>query len=193
MLPRKQAFEALPEWSPCARCGKPMWKHSKDKLGRSALHYDHAEDGTYLGFSHGSCNRAAGAAKGGHVAIEHRKPARFTRDCTTCGKTFRAWTEEQTRCSHKCRRPPRPKQPAVQLQLPLGRPVRPAVPCCPTCGRRMPTGSCRDCMREARLRQRLTEVASLIDAGMTNTRIAALTGIPVGSVSRMVRFHRHGR
>ena len=55
---RKEAFEALPEWSPCARCSKPMWKHSEDSRGRSSLHYDHAEDGTYLGFSHGSCNRS---------------------------------------------------------------------------------------------------------------------------------------
>lgn len=44
---------------PCARCHQPL-----GPMGRW-LHYDHAEDGiTYLGFSHGTCNKSAGARKG---------------------------------------------------------------------------------------------------------------------------------
>ena len=32
------------------------------------LHYDHAEDGTYLGFSHARCNVRAGAIKGNRIS-----------------------------------------------------------------------------------------------------------------------------
>jgi hypothetical protein len=78
---RATAFRALPEWSPCARCHKPMWKHATEKpdaLGRirSALHYDHNEHGGYLGFSHNTCNREAGAAKGGRIANAMRRTNR---------------------------------------------------------------------------------------------------------------------
>lgn len=92
MRKRKAAFAGLPEHSPCCRCGHDMWKHAKDKpdkLGRtrSALHYDHDEHGTYLGFSHGTpcpqcgrrCNVKAGAAKGARVANARRKQHRATR------------------------------------------------------------------------------------------------------------------
>ncbi len=86
---RAAAFAALPEHSPCARCGHDMWKHAKTKpdragITRSAIHYDHDEHGTYLGFSHGtpcptcgrSCNRDAGAAKGGRVRARKYGPWR---------------------------------------------------------------------------------------------------------------------
>ena len=51
---------------PCARCGHPL-----GPMGRW-LHYDHAEDGTYLGFSHGSCNKRAGARKGARITNAQR-------------------------------------------------------------------------------------------------------------------------
>lgn len=73
---RARAFAALPEWSPCARCGRRMWKWSTqtDRLGRkrSTLHYDHDELGAYLGFSHAHCNTLAGASKGGRI-VAHRR------------------------------------------------------------------------------------------------------------------------
>lgn len=71
---RARAFADLPDWSPCSRCGKPMWKWAKDKQGRSALHYDHTDDRTgYLGFSHGpTCNVRAGATKGARVANNNK-------------------------------------------------------------------------------------------------------------------------
>jgi hypothetical protein len=188
---RKEAFEALPEWSPCARCSKPMWKHSEDSRGRSSLHYDHAEDGTYLGFSHGSCNRVAGAAKGGRVAISRRKPSRFVRDCVTCGNRFRAWTEEQTRCSHKCRVPPRPKKPAEQLKLPLGKPRRPQPVC--ACGQpRNPAATrCADCYLNRReFERRRSVIEPLARCGMTNAAIAARTGLPIGTVGRIAKSFR---
>ena len=85
MKPRQKAFAALPEWSYCARCGLTgrrhlINKHEKDRLGRSALHYDHtdARDG-YLGFSHRACNVRAGAAKGGRVAGARRAARRHPR------------------------------------------------------------------------------------------------------------------
>ncbi len=63
---RAKAFTQLPEYSPCSRCGKTMWKHAKDRHGRSTLHYDHNATRTgYLGFSCADCNRRAGAANGG--------------------------------------------------------------------------------------------------------------------------------
>jgi hypothetical protein len=65
---RARAFAALPECSPCARCGRPMHKQDKDRHGKSALHYDHNDTNTgYLGFSHATCNRRAGASKGGRI------------------------------------------------------------------------------------------------------------------------------
>lgn len=84
---RARAFAALPEYSPCARCGHPMWKHQQHttRTGRvvSALHWDHNHTRTgYLGFSHGSvpchicgqrCNVKAGAAQGARVANARRK------------------------------------------------------------------------------------------------------------------------
>lgn len=70
---RKQAFAALPELSPCVRCGKPMWKWATEH-GRSALHYDHNTARTgYLGFSHGVCNRLAGASRGGRLVCARRR------------------------------------------------------------------------------------------------------------------------
>ena len=70
---RAQAFARLPEYSPCCRCGKPMWKWAKDRHGKSALHYDHNNSRTgYLGFAHADCNRRAGAAQGGRVALARR-------------------------------------------------------------------------------------------------------------------------
>ena len=71
-LPRARAFAALPEWSQCVRCGGLMWKHMKDRHGRSALHYDHTADRTgYLGFSCQPCNTRA-------AALTHPQPWRYT-------------------------------------------------------------------------------------------------------------------
>lgn len=70
---RALAFKNLPEHSPCVRCGKPMWKWSKDKQGKSALHYDHNDNRTgYLGFSCRDCNVRAGASKGARIANARR-------------------------------------------------------------------------------------------------------------------------
>ena len=104
--PRKAAFAALPEHSPCARCGRSMWKWAKtkpDSLGRvrSALHYDHndARDG-YLGFSHKHCNLKAGASEGGKAATG---PGRSMVGTCACGADFRMWRPNMTRCE-SCRR-----------------------------------------------------------------------------------------
>ena|SRR5882672_71875 len=73
---RKAAFAALPEYSPCARCGRPMWKWQKDKAGKSAIHWDHNRTRTgYLGFSHRACNVKAGAAEGARIANARRANA----------------------------------------------------------------------------------------------------------------------
>jgi hypothetical protein len=81
---RAAAFKVLPEYSPCARCHRVMWKHElekPDKRGRrrSALHYDHDGRRTgYLGFSCADCNRKAGAKEGGRRATHtygHRRRA----------------------------------------------------------------------------------------------------------------------
>jgi hypothetical protein len=37
------------------------------------LHLDHAEDGSYLGFSHERCNRSAGARKGAQTVNARRQ------------------------------------------------------------------------------------------------------------------------
>jgi len=85
MQARRRAFTQLPEWSYCARCGLTgrrhlIWKHAKDRLGRSALHYDHNDqrDG-YLGFSDRVCNLRAGASKGGRVVAARRASRRHPR------------------------------------------------------------------------------------------------------------------
>jgi hypothetical protein len=81
---RKTAFTALPEYSPCVRCGRSMWKwatEKPDRLGRtrSALHYDHNHARTgYLGFSHQLCNVKAGAAHGARIANARRRTQRAT-------------------------------------------------------------------------------------------------------------------
>ena len=81
---RAAAFARLPDYSPCVRCGRLMWKHAKERNGKSALHFDHSDDRThYLGFSHSRCNREAGAAKGGRLALAKRShttptPRRWT-------------------------------------------------------------------------------------------------------------------
>ena len=104
--PRQQAFAALPEWSACCRCHKPMWKWAKakpDSLGRvrSALHYDHNEArDAYLGFSHKGCNLKDGAVKGGRAAT---RPGRSNMGRCACGASFRVWHPKQTRCAD-CRR-----------------------------------------------------------------------------------------
>jgi len=107
---RAQAFAALPEWSTCARCHHPMWKHEKAKPDRrgivkSALHYDHNDTNTgYLGFSHGTvpcptcgqrCNVKAGQRKGGRIAAAHRSRRRhlprWTTHTTTAAQPSRHW------------------------------------------------------------------------------------------------------
>ena len=125
---RARAFAALPEWSPCARCHHPMWKWDTqvDRLGRkrSTLHYDHDEDGGYLGFSHARCNLRAGASKGGAVAAAVYYKRGTIRDCIQCGQRFRAWHPEQSRCSKPCR------SPRVPSTVPVERIYR-----CQYCGR----------------------------------------------------------
>lgn len=70
---RAAAFAKLPTYSPCCRCGKPMWKWALDPWGKSALHYDHNDSRTgYLGFSHSTCNQRAGAAAGGRAVTSGR-------------------------------------------------------------------------------------------------------------------------
>jgi hypothetical protein len=69
---RARAFSQLPEWSSCVRCGGLLWKWQVDSRGRSAIHYDHADDNRgYLGFAHSVCNIRAGAAKGGRLQHAH--------------------------------------------------------------------------------------------------------------------------
>lgn len=59
---RRRAAAAHDPSHPCTRCGLPL-----GPMGRR-LHYDHAEDGSYLGFAHARCNIQAGAAKGNALA-----------------------------------------------------------------------------------------------------------------------------
>jgi hypothetical protein len=54
-------------WHPCTRCRKPLGPMSP------ALHLDHAEDGTYLGFAHRACNIKAGSSKGARITNAKRK------------------------------------------------------------------------------------------------------------------------
>lgn len=71
---RAAAFKKLDEYSPCCRCGKPMWKWAKNERNVSALHFDHNDQRNgYLGFSHEDCNLKAGASKGAKVANAKRK------------------------------------------------------------------------------------------------------------------------
>jgi hypothetical protein len=76
---RLAAFRALPLYSPCARCGRLMFKWGKDERGRSTLHYDHRDTGTgYLGFSHARCNTAGGQDQPSTstVAVDAATPGR---------------------------------------------------------------------------------------------------------------------
>ena len=75
---RRVLFAALPDTFICCRCHRPASKHTKekpDKLGRvrSAVHLDHDEHGGYRGWAHNTCNRNAGAAKGGRTALAKRR------------------------------------------------------------------------------------------------------------------------
>jgi hypothetical protein len=51
---------------PCVRCHRPLGPLT------SGLHLDHAEDGSYLGFSHAACNKRAGASKGARMVNARR-------------------------------------------------------------------------------------------------------------------------
>jgi hypothetical protein len=66
---RKRAAAKHHPTDTCTRCGQPL-----GPMGRQ-LHYDHAEDGTYLGFAHARCNIEAGAAKGNALANNQPIPA----------------------------------------------------------------------------------------------------------------------
>ena len=72
--------------TPCVRCGHPLgpehtWRNGR-KIGR--WHWDHAETGGYLGFSHGTpcavcgmnCNVRAGSQKGARIRNGVRPTAR---------------------------------------------------------------------------------------------------------------------
>jgi hypothetical protein len=155
MVPRKRAFAALPEWSPCVRCGKPMWKYATmtDRLGRkrSTLHYDHAEDGGYLGFSHMDCNLKAGASKGGQVTAATFYKRGMIRHCIQCGAAYRAWHPDQSKCSRACRN--------------VGKPAaQPSTYQCEMCGRTGQQSSNsrprKVCARPACLRQRRNAYAA---------------------------------
>ena len=81
---RRALFAALPDVFICCRCHKPADKHAKEKPDRrgtirSAIHLDHDEHGGYLGWAHNTCNRDAGAAKGGRVRAAKHGPWRGQR------------------------------------------------------------------------------------------------------------------
>lgn len=57
---------------PCVRCGQPLGPMSQH------LHYDHDEQGGYLGFSHAHCNRKAGSHKA-NTRRQPRQPRRQSR------------------------------------------------------------------------------------------------------------------
>ncbi len=104
--PRRAAFAALPETSPCLDCGRTMWKRAKegpDRLGRmrSALHYDHDDQRTHhRGFICADCNRKKGASKGGRVALAKegtRRTARGTRPRQSLHRSH-ANHRRQSRC-----------------------------------------------------------------------------------------------
>lgn len=85
---RRAGLALLADGAPCVRCGHEMWPAA------DILNLDHADDGSYLGFSHSSpcrtcgerCNQKAGGIKG---AIAGGKQLR-TRPCVICGKAFTA-------------------------------------------------------------------------------------------------------
>lgn len=54
---RREAAARHRASDPCARCGWPLGPMNR------TLHYDHAEHGGYLGFSHARCNTRAGSVK----------------------------------------------------------------------------------------------------------------------------------
>ena len=75
--------------TPCVRCGHALGPAQRiGRTGRTVglWHLDHAEDGSYLGMSHGEacktcgrkCNVSAGASKGARVTNAKRKTARST-------------------------------------------------------------------------------------------------------------------
>lgn len=81
---RRALAAATTPASPCCRCGHPLGsQHRVDGRGRKVglWHLDHAEDGTYLGFSHGErcrvcgvkCNVSAGARKGAATVNRRRR------------------------------------------------------------------------------------------------------------------------
>jgi len=90
---RRALFAALPDVFTCCRCYKPADKHAKEKpdkrgIIRSAIHLDHDEHGGYRGWAHNTCNRDAGAAKGGRIANAKRKTRRIiTRTAARSGQT----------------------------------------------------------------------------------------------------------
>jgi len=73
--------------TPCYRCQHPLEAGDRIEL-------DHADDGSYGGFSHGSpcrvcgvrCNAAAGGAKAAQLAGKRPR----SRACVICGKQFTA-------------------------------------------------------------------------------------------------------
>jgi len=81
---RAAAYARLPEYTPCARCHRTMWKGEREQLPsgatRSALHYDHNGARTgYIGFSCADCNRKHGAAQGGREVARRRANRRHPR------------------------------------------------------------------------------------------------------------------
>lgn len=73
---RKVWLQQTTPASPCVRCGRPLGPSQRvDARGRTIglWHLDHAENGGYLGFSHGSCNVSAGSSKGARIANARRK------------------------------------------------------------------------------------------------------------------------
>jgi hypothetical protein len=109
---RRRALAALDPGAPCPRCGEPMWPDSQP------LDLDHTDDRRgYLGLSHASCNRSAGAKMGNRrgrpfwqrrhrqlelfraSAVKAAKPRKFRGACSLEG-----CTDERAKQSDRCPR-----------------------------------------------------------------------------------------
>ena len=78
---RAAAYARLPEYTPCARCHRTMWKGEREQLPsgatRSALHYDHNGARTgYIGFSCADTSPLATACPRRRVIMPGRRSPR---------------------------------------------------------------------------------------------------------------------
>lgn len=99
---RAAGLAVLQPGSLCVRCLHEMWPAA------DILNLDHADDGTYLGFSHSSpcrtckkrCNQSAGGIKG---ALANGKRLR-ERACVICGMPFKASSSSDGAVAATCGR-----------------------------------------------------------------------------------------